>query len=244
MNLFAPARCFDPNDPELLDLPGLDRTSLREELQMLEELNRRLNGHKLMIAYVQRLLGSISLPSLSVLDLGTGAADVPRAIAAWARERQLPVTITAVDRNPEVLQIAKELCRDWPEIQLIQHDLRSLPYAPGSFDLVLCSLALHHFDSVDAIMILQQIKKMARIGYIVSDLRRNWFAIGAMELLLFAMFRSRVFRHDARQSCRAAFTVRELWALAEQAGLDNYHIHRHHWFFRMVMAGQNELRNK
>jgi SAM-dependent methyltransferase len=244
MNVFAPARCFDPSDPELLDLPGLDRALLREELQMLEDLNRRLHGHQLMLAYVQRLLGSIRRKSLSIIDLGTGAADIPRAIAAWARQRQLLVTITAVDRNPEVLQIAKELCCDWPEIRLDQHDLRSLPYASESFDLVLCSLALHHFDSADAITILQQMKKIARVGYIVNDLRRNWLAIGAMELLLHTMFRSRVFCHDARQSCRAAFTVRELWALAEQAGLHNYQIQRHHWFFRMVMAGQSEQRNK
>jgi SAM-dependent methyltransferase len=244
MNVFAPARCFDPNDPELIDLPGFDRALLREELQMLEDLNRRLHGHHLMLGYVQQLLGSTRMKSLSILDLGTGAADIPRAITAWARQRQLPVTITAVDRNPEVFQIAQEFCRDWPEIRLEQHDLRALPYAAKSFDLVLCSLTLHHFDSADAITILQQMIKMARLGYIVNDLRRNWLAIGAMELLLHTMFRSRVFCHDARQSCRAAFTVRELWALAEQAGLDNYQIHRHHWFFRMVMAGQNEQRNK
>ena len=244
MNVFTPVRRFEPNDPELMDLPGFDPMLLREELQMLEALNRRLNGHKLTLGYVERLLGSIRCESLSVLDLGTGAADIPRAITAWARERHLPVTITAVDRNPEVLKIAQELCRDWPEIRLVQHDLRSLPYAPESFDLVLCSQALHHFDSADAILILEQIKKLARIGYIISDLRRNWLAIGAMELLLFTMFRSRVFRHDARQSFRAAFTISEIRALTAKAGLDNCQIHRHHWFFRMIIAGENKPSNK
>ncbi len=244
MNLFAPARCYDPNDPELMDQPGLDRALLREELQMLEDLNRRLHGHQLLLGYVQRLLGSSGLKSVSILDLGTGAADIPRALAAWARQHQILATITAVDRNPEVLQVAKELCSDWPEIRLEKHDLRALPYATQSYDLVLCSLTLHHFDSADAIAILQQINRIARVGCIVNDLRRNWPAIGAMELLLHTMFRSPVFRHDARQSCRAAFTVRELRALAEQAGLNNYQIHRHHWFFRMVMTTQNAQGNK
>lgn len=223
-----------------MDLPGFDRMLLREELQTLEELNRRLNGHRLMLGYVQRLLGSIRRESLSILDLGTGAADIPRAIVAWARHRQLPVSIIAVDHNPEVLQIAKEFCREWPEIRLVQHDLRSLPYAPESFDLVLCSQALHHFDSVDVITVLQKIKSIARVGYIVNDLRRNWLAIGAMELLLLTMFRNQVFRHDARQSCRAAYTFSEMQALAEKAGLDKCQIFRHHWFFRMIIAGQNK----
>jgi SAM-dependent methyltransferase len=240
MNVFAPARSFDQNDPELIDRPGMDRVLLREELQILEDLNRRLCGHQLAIEYVQRFLRSTQTKSLDIVDLGTGAADIPRAIAVWARQRRIPVTITAVDRSPEVLQIAGESCRNWPDIRLEQHDLRALPYADGSFDLVLCSLALHHFDSADAIAILRQIKKISRGGYIVNDLRRNWLAIGSMELLLQTIFRSRTFRHDARKSCRAAFTVCELRVLAEKAGLDNFQIHRHHGFFRMVLAGQNE----
>ena len=46
-------------------------------------------------------------------------------------------TITAVDGNAEILQFAEESSRDWPEINFAQHDLRSLPYAKDSFDLVL-----------------------------------------------------------------------------------------------------------
>jgi 2-polyprenyl-3-methyl-5-hydroxy-6-metoxy-1,4-benzoquinol methylase len=239
MNVFAPARRFDLNNPELMDRPGIDPAMLREELQMLENFNRHLGGHQLVLEYVQRLLGSSRTESLNILDLATGIADIPRAIVAWARQRRLLITITAVDGNPQVLQIADEFCRDWPEIRLEQHDLRALPYANDSFDILLCSQALHHFDSADAITILRQMEKIARVGYIVNDLRRNWSAIFSTELLARTLVRSRIFRHDALQSCRAAFTVRELQALAEQAGLDNFHIHRHHWFFRMVLEGRN-----
>jgi len=79
---------------------------------MLENFNRRLGGHQLVLEYIQRLLGSTRTKSLSILDLATGIADIPRAIAGWARQRRLPVTITAVDSNPQVLQIANEFCRD------------------------------------------------------------------------------------------------------------------------------------
>jgi len=67
-----------------------------------------------VIEYVERFVSLMPTKPLNILDLGTGAADIPRAIAAWARKRQLPVTITAVDRNPEILQLARESCRDWP----------------------------------------------------------------------------------------------------------------------------------
>lgn len=237
MKLFAPHRRFDPNCPELMDRPGLDRALLREELRSLESFNRRLGGHQLVLQYVKRFVGSTGA-SLSILDLGTGAADIPRAIVSWARQRQLPAIITAVDGNPEILQIAQELCRGWPEIRLEQHDLRALPYAGEGFDLVLCSQALHHFGSADAISILRRIHALARCGYIVNDLRRNWLAIWSMELLARTLVRSAVARNDAPQSCRAAFTVRELRGLAEQAGLNNFRVDRHHWFFRMVLEGR------
>ena len=233
----APPRYFDPNDSELIDRPGLDRALLHEELRLLEGLNRRLSGYQLVLETLQGLLGPASPKSLSLLDLGTGSADIPRAIAAWARKNEIAVTITAVDGNAEILQIASESCRDWPEIQFAQHDLRSLPYEADSFDLVLCSLALHHFSSADAVAVLRRMSEIARIGYAVNDLRRNWLSIWFTELLVRTVIQSKIFRHDAPKSCRAAFSVNELRTLGESAGLKNFQVSRHHLVFRMILKG-------
>jgi len=238
MNLLAPARCFDPNSPELLDRPEVDGALVREELELLENANSRFGGHRLAIEYVQKLLGNLQTSSLSILDLGTGLADVPRAIVAWLRNRKLAVSVTAVDCNPRILALAQEACRDWPEIHFEQHDMRALPYAAGSYDLVLCSLALHHFDSADVVQILRRIQEIARVAYTVNDLRRNWMAIWTTEILARTVIRSAIFRNDAPQSCRAAFTVDELRGMAEQAGLRNFQINRHHAVFRMVLEGR------
>src|SRR5205807_4284658 len=180
-------------------------------------------------------LPSTRLASLSILDLATGAADIPRALAAVFRARQQPVTITAVDCNPAVLLIAEESCRDWPEIRLEQHNLLSLPYASESYDLVMCSLALHHFGAEEAVTILRRMQELARLGYVVSDLRRNWLAIWVTELLSHTVIRSPIARHDALQSCRAAFTVGELRAMAQRAGLGKFRIKVAQAFFRMVL---------
>ena len=237
-SLFAPVRRFDPSDPELIDRPGLDRALLREELQTLESCNRRLYGHDLVLHYVNRFVGSSRATPLSILDMGTGVADIPRAIAAWARQRQLPVVIMAVDWNSDILQIACESCNDWPEIRFERHDLRALPYEADSFDLVLCSLALHHFESADAVTVLRSMHTLSRRGYVVNDLCRNWLAICSTKLLIRAFVRSPVLRHDAVQSCRAAFTVRELRTMAERAGLNHFQIKRHHGVFRIVLEGR------
>jgi SAM-dependent methyltransferase len=238
MSLFAPSRRFDPNCPELMDRPGMDRALLRAELQTLEQFNQRAGGHWLMLRYVKRFVALHQPSALNILDLGTGAADIPRALVAWAHKRQLPITITAVDGNPEILQIARELGCDWPEIRFEQHDLRALPYPAESFDLVLCSLALHHFTAADAVAILRQIHGLARRGYIVNDLRRNWLTLGMTAFFARTLSRSPIFINDALQSCRAAFTVRELRDLAEQAGLNDFQIRRHQALCRMVLAGR------
>ncbi len=236
--MFTPIRRFDPVNPELMDRPGMTRAVLREELQALERCNRWLGGHDLVLRYVRRFMRLTRVASLSILDMGTGAADIPRAIAGWARQRKLPVMITAVDGNSEVLQLAGQWCHGWPEIRLEQHDLRALPYSAESFDLVLCSTTLHHFESADAVTVLQSMHKLARRGYVVNDLCRNWLAICTTELFVRTLFCSPVVRHDAVQSFRAAFTVRELRAMAERAEMRHFQIIRHHAVFRMILEGR------
>jgi SAM-dependent methyltransferase len=237
-SIFAPPRQFDPQNPELIDRPDTDAASIREELRVLELANRRFGGHHLVLEYLQRLLGGNRPATLSVLDLGTGGADIPRAIAAWCKSRQIRVAITAVDVNPGVLRVAGELSREWPEIRLEHLDMLSLKLPANSFDIVLCSLALHHFSSSDAIRLLRRMRDVSRIGFIVNDLRRNWFSLGFTELLARLVFKSDIVRQDGPQSFRCAFTVEELRALAREAGLSNYCVRRHHAGFRMVLEGR------
>jgi ubiquinone/menaquinone biosynthesis C-methylase UbiE len=235
--LFAPARQFDPNEPELMDRPDVNKAWLREELEILQKINR-FGAHRLMLRYISQLLGSRKVQELSVLDLATGAADIPRAIVAWARANGMGIRVTAVDGNEEVLRSAREWCRDWPEIRLERCDLLELPYGPESFDFVLCSLALHHFKTDDAVTILRRMNEIARVRYVVNDLQRNWLTIWTAELLARTIMRSPIVRHDGPQSFRAAFTVRELRTMAEQAGMRNFRVRRHQGIYRMVLAGK------
>ena len=238
MSFRAPPRHFDPSNTELLDRPDVAPAEVRKIMETLEKANRHLGGHQLMVESVRQLLGSRRPALLRVLDLGTGLADVPRALVAWARRIGQPITVTAVDRNQKILDLAHAACRAWPEINLERHDLRALPYAPNSFDLVLCSLALHHFSAADTAGILRRMRELARHGYIASDLRRNRLAIATTRLVALVPLNSQAFRQDAVQSCRAAFTVQELRTIAQQAELENFKITRNHWFFRMTLEGR------
>lgn len=236
MSLLVPPRRFDPAVPEQMDRPGQDPLLLRADLAVLERINRHLGGHSIALRHLSEFYATTGARNpdgeLSVLDLGTGGADVPRAIAGRFR-----AAITAVDANPDILQIARERSAGYPNIRFEQHDLRALPYPPGSFDVVLCSLVLHHFGEDDAVAILRRIHEIARVGYIVNDLRRSRVAIWLSQLMARTVITNPIAQFDAPASCERAFTVAELRALAERAGLEQFEIHRHR-MFRMVLVGR------
>ena len=95
-------------------------------------------------------------------------------------------------------------------------------------------ISLHPAKVVE---ILRRIHNLARVGYIVNDLRRNWLAIWVGEFLSRPVISS-IFRHDASQSCRAAFTVGELRLMAKESGLKNFRITKHHAFLKMMLEGR------
>ena len=233
-----PPRRFDPAQPEVVDRADTSRETLRAELLALAELNRKLGAHALALDQLKRFLAVTQLKSLSILDLGTGIGDIPRAIADWARKAKISVSITGVDNNPTSLDLARETAGGYPEIDWEQADLRTLPHPPGSYDLVLCSLALHHFNGPDAVTILKRIQEIARVGYIVNDLRRNGIAVWSTVLLAPFFHKNQTFQKDAIHSSRAAWSIDELRLIAERAKLENYVIRRHHWFFRMAIEGK------
>ena len=237
MSFLSLPRRFDPAVPEIMDRPGNDPELLRADLRVLESINRFLGGHRIALGYLNEFLGDVPMNSLTILDLATGGADIPRTIVAWARRRNIRVEITAVDSNPEILRIAREHCATWPEIHIEQHDLLTLPYPPASFDIVLCSLTLHHFANADVVAILRRIHDIARVGCIVNDLRRNRIAICLSKLMARTVITNPIARFDAPASCERAFTVDELRALAAQAGMGDVAIRRHR-FFRMALVGR------
>ena len=233
MSLLVPPRRFDPLVPEIMDRPGNEPKLLRADLRVLKDINRLLGGYRIPLLY---LPGFLTRKPLTILDLATGAADVPRAIVNWARVRQLRIEITAVDGNPEILRIARENTADWPEIHIEQQDLLALPYSAASFDVVLCSLALHHFSEADAVAILRRVHDIARGGWIINDLRRNRIAIGLSKLMARTIITNPIARFDAPASCERAFTIPEWKTMAERAGMKRFTIRRHR-FFRMALVG-------
>jgi len=213
-------RQFDPAEPELMDLPQAVSNELEVDLQNLRQLNRFFGGHALVSRFLRDWIQPGKL--LRVLDLATGSGDVPRLVVDHARSLDANVEVTAVDQQTSTLEIARQLSADYPEISY-QHG-NSLDWGNGdTYDIVLCTLALHHFSEDDAVRLLQRCRKLSHGCVLVSDLRRGFLATVGIYLLTAIIFRAPMTKADGRASAERAFSFREFRSLAESAGWKNFH---------------------
>ncbi len=136
-------RQFDPAEPELMDRPQPVTAELMSDLRNLRQLNRHFGSYALITHFLRRWIQPGA--QLRVLDLATGSGDIPRLVIDYARKVGATVTVEAIDQQSSTLEIARGLSAGYPEIDFKQGDVLSFG-EDGQYDIVLCSLALHHFD--------------------------------------------------------------------------------------------------
>jgi ubiquinone/menaquinone biosynthesis C-methylase UbiE len=127
--------------------------------------------------------------------------------------------VTVVDVRDEVLQIARRNLRGTDGVTILRADARALPFHDAAFDVAHASLLLHHFEPNEAVTALRELRRVARLGVVVNDLRRGRLAFVATAAAVLALSRGRYTRHDGVLSARRAYTLPELDRLAAAAGL-------------------------
>ena len=213
------ARQFDAAEPELMDRPDAPPADLEAALRSLRGLNRYFGSHALVQRFVRRWIKKGD--RLRIADLATGSADIPRLVADHARSVGAEVEIVAVDNHPRTIETARQMCAGYPEITCEAADVLTFG-EPGVFDMVICSLALHHFSNDDAVRLLRRCRQLSRAFVLVSDLRRGLLARLGVYLLTWFIFRDPMTRHDGRTSAQRAFSFSELRALATRAGWKDF----------------------
>jgi SAM-dependent methyltransferase len=110
-------------DKEMMDLPGNPKALLVEDLRNLRVINRYLGGYRGIIKGVKRLVGQGRMRRFSLLDVGTGSADIPKVIVQWARNRGIEAKVVALEPEPVTARVAAILTQEQtnpPFIPLLQ----------------------------------------------------------------------------------------------------------------------------
>ncbi len=220
--------------PEVMDQPGLDPKAHHKALDGLSRLNFWSNSTGILWPAIRDLSRRVNRP-LRLLDVATGAGDVPIRLWQKAKRNGMELDVTGCDLSPVALEHARARSeRLGAKVTFFQHDIiRS--QIPTEYDVVTSSLFLHHLAQSEATAFLEQAARAATRLVLINDLRRSSMglvlAILASRLLTF----SRVVRVDAPLSVRAAFTITEAKQLAERAGLSNAKVVSK-WPFRFLLS--------
>jgi len=189
---------------EILDDPATDPALRARSIRDVARSNVMLGGTRAVLAALTRRLSELGA-SATLLDVGTGMADIPRKAREHARARRLALAVFGLDAAESLARAARgtldgSLCAD----------ARRLPFATASVDVVTCSQLLHHFEDDDIAVVLRELDRVARGWVVVSDLRRSWLAACGFWLASWPLGFHRVTRHDGFLSVLRGFTVDEL----------------------------------
>jgi ubiquinone/menaquinone biosynthesis C-methylase UbiE len=209
---------------ELLDGPLDDPAVLAGNLRDLRRSNRVFGGTRLTSRALDALVGTVADAGteISLLDVGTGAADIPLALIDEWQRRGRRLDVTAVDERAEVIEAARRVSprvETTARLTLAVADGRALPYPEDSFDVAHASLVLHHLEPIDAVALLREMGRVARRGIIVNDLNRSRWTLAGAWLASHVATLNPYSRHDAALSARRAYTLSEAHALIAAAGL-------------------------
>jgi hypothetical protein len=210
----------------------IDRPAHPEEiagcLDTITRLNGLFGGRRLTLHHFRRLVRSLPAHRpVTVLDVGAGGADIPVTLVRWARRHGRVLRVLALDRGRVAIDYARRRVAAYPEITLIQADALALPMRPGSVDIVISAMTLHHLDPEEAVRYLAEIDGAAGRGFIVNDLVRGRVAHALVWLLTRLLTRNAMARHDGPLSILRSYTPPEIGALCEKAGLFDVRVIHH-----------------
>ncbi|RNI25984.1 methyltransferase domain-containing protein [Rufibacter latericius] len=223
-------------ETELMDDLTLASDDLRRNLQELEFINVWLGGHEVVRNGLNQLLKSPLFTffpdkKLKIADLGSGGGDTLRMVAQWARQNQLAVELVGIDANAFMLEYSASLSQAYPEITYRQFDVFSPEFAQERFDVVICSLFLHHFQDDALAGLLAQLSRQVRVAVLINDIHRHPLAYHSIKGLTKIFSRSYLVKNDAPLSVLRAFSKADWQRILERARVTTYQL-RWRWAFR------------
>ena len=223
---------------ELMDDPLLDENTHRHALASLGRINW-LSRSENAVWKTIRKLAAVRLPErpLTILDIAAGGGDLAIRLSDLAQRDGVFVKIDGCDISPTALKFAtdKAVAAKRDNIRFFRCDALNQPFPQLKYDVVMCSLFLHHLQEDAAVSLMQRMKAAALQLVLIDDLRRTRFGYWLAWLGCRILTRCHVVHVDGPMSVEGAFTTREAQLMAVKAGLTNA-VLKHRWPQRFLLT--------
>ena len=171
----------------------------------------------------EALAGAIGEGELGCfLDIGTGTGRMAELFAPRASH------VTALDKNPEMLRIARARLQDMPadRLELVQGDFADLPFADESFDTVLFHQVLHYALEPEAVLVeaarvTRQDGRIAIVDFAAHDReelreRHAHARLGFSDEQMLALLSEAGFRSEPAVALPGAQLTVKIWTARKQ----------------------------
>lgn len=217
--------------PEIMDDFSMEGEILRDALDKIAAINKLLGGNKVTLDAVRSLIRKQpAVTAMSILDVGCGNGDMLRTLADFARRHGLLFQLHGIDANAFTIRHAAQLSSDYPEISYSSKDIFDYDL-PDRYDIILCTLTLHHFKDPQLLELVQYFKNQSRLGVVVNDLHRSAWAYYLFGLICALFGLNDMSREDGLVSILRGFKRQDLEGYSRALQLKKYSI-RWKWAFR------------
>lgn len=226
---------------EIMDNFQMEGEILRDALDKIARINQLLGGNRLTLEGVKELIRGREKENIKILDLGCGNGDMLRTLAHYASGKGLSFELTGIDANAFTITHATYLSTDYKNISYLTADIFEEISGENKYDIILCTLTLHHFTNGEILFLIARFFKLSRLGIVINDLHRNILAYYLFKALCFVFRLNEMSREDGLISILKGFKKKELQNFSRQLQFQYDRI-RWKWAFRYQWIIKNHGR--
>jgi len=223
---------YRTEEAEIMDDFSLEGEELTDALNQIANINQLLGGNKLTLQGVKQLLKKTDISkSITIADIGCGNGDMLRMLSKYGKKKGIQFKLIGVDANAFTINYAKSLSTEYSNIEYVCLDIFSEEFTRLPYDIVLCTLTLHHFTNDQISLLLKTLHANASVGIVVNDLHRSKMAYRLFEIIAATFNLNKMSREDGLVSILRGFKKEDLEHFSKKLNLKNYSINWK-WAFR------------
>jgi SAM-dependent methyltransferase len=223
---------FRSDAAEIMDDFSMEGEILRDALDKIARINTLLGGNKVTLDGVKSLIRGLPRDRVvSILDVGCGNGDMLRTLAEYGHDEDLQFELLGIDANQFTINHAKRLSEDYPNISYSCQDIFIHDLEKERYDIILCTLTLHHFKDSELLTLMQYFREKSALGIVINDLHRSALAYYLFKALCFVFGLNAMSREDGLISILRGFKKRDLIAYSKKLKFSHFSV-RWRWAFR------------